>query len=46
MRILDRSKVVLDLNQLGFDPKQLEQMRKAMSAPYGLVFLNRPYGKR
>ena len=44
LRILDRSKVVLDLNQLGFDPKQLEQMRKAMSAPYGLVFLTGPTG--
>ncbi|MGA2775884.1 MAG: GspE/PulE family protein, partial [Candidatus Omnitrophota bacterium] len=44
LRILDRSKVVLDLNQLGFDSKQLEQMRKAMVAPYGLVFLTGPTG--
>ncbi|MCX5711020.1 MAG: ATPase, T2SS/T4P/T4SS family [Candidatus Omnitrophica bacterium] len=44
MRILDRSKVVLDLNLLGFEPKQLELMRKAMEAPYGLVFLTGPTG--
>jgi len=44
LRILDRSKVVLDLNQLGFDSKQLEQMRKAMSSPYGLIFLTGPTG--
>ncbi|MCX5710320.1 MAG: ATPase, T2SS/T4P/T4SS family [Candidatus Omnitrophica bacterium] len=44
MRILDRSKVVLDLNLLGFEPKQMELMRKAMEAPYGLVFLTGPTG--
>jgi type IV pilus assembly protein PilB len=44
MRILDRTKVVLDLNVLGFDTKQLELMRKAMSAPYGLIFLTGPTG--
>jgi len=44
MRILDRTKVVLDLNVLGFDPHQLELMRKAMSAPYGLIFLTGPTG--
>lgn len=44
LRILDRSQIVLDLNQLGFYPKQLEQMRNAMNAPYGLVFLTGPTG--
>jgi len=44
LRILDRSNVVLDLNQLGFEPKQLELMRKGMNAPYGLVFLTGPTG--
>jgi len=38
LRILDRSTVVLDLDQLGFDAKQLEQMRVSIKAPYGLVF--------
>ncbi|MEK6727643.1 MAG: ATPase, T2SS/T4P/T4SS family [Candidatus Omnitrophota bacterium] len=44
LRILDRSQVVLNLNQLGFDAKQLEVMRKAMAAPYGLIFLTGPTG--
>ncbi|MFA5118063.1 MAG: ATPase, T2SS/T4P/T4SS family [Candidatus Omnitrophota bacterium] len=44
MRILDRSHVVLDLRQLGFDPKQLEQMRSAFNSPYGLIFLTGPTG--
>lgn len=44
MRILDRSQVVLDLNQMGFDTKQLEIIRKAMAAPYGLIFLTGPTG--
>ncbi len=44
LRILDRSNIVLDLNQLGFDPKQLEQMRRAINTPYGMVFLTGPTG--
>jgi type IV pilus assembly protein PilB len=44
LRILDRSAVVLDLNRLGFEPKQLEQMRHAINLPYGLVFLTGPTG--
>ena len=44
MRILDRGSVVLDLNQMGFDAKQLEVLRKAMNAAYGLVFLTGPTG--
>jgi len=44
MRILDRSVVVLDLNQMGFDPKQLELIRHAISLPYGLIFLTGPTG--
>ena len=44
LRILDRSQIVLDLNQLGFDSKQLEHMRKAINSPYGLVFMTGPTG--
>jgi type IV pilus assembly protein PilB len=44
MRILDRTQVVLDLNQMGFDPKQLEHIRKAINSPYGLVFMTGPTG--
>ena len=44
LRILDRGAVVLDLNQMGFEPKQLELMRRAVNSPYGLVFLTGPTG--
>lgn len=44
LRILDRSSITLDLNQLGFESKQLEQMRSAISSPYGLIFLTGPTG--
>jgi len=44
LRILDRSNVVLDLNQMGFEARQLEDIRKAVNSPYGLVFLTGPTG--
>ncbi len=44
LRILDRSQVVLDLNQLGFETRQLEQIRKAIAAPYGLILMTGPTG--
>lgn len=44
LRILDRSQVVLDLARLGFESRQLELMRRAINAPYGLVFLTGPTG--
>ena len=44
LRILDRGAVALDLGQLGFDSKQLEQIRRAVNLPYGLVFLTGPTG--
>lgn len=44
LRILDRSQVVLDLPQLGYEPKQIEQIRRAVNSPYGLVFLTGPTG--
>ncbi|MFH1413841.1 MAG: ATPase, T2SS/T4P/T4SS family [Candidatus Omnitrophota bacterium] len=44
LRLLDRSKVILDINQLGFDAKQLEVMRKAAKSPHGLLFLTGPTG--
>lgn len=44
MRILDRSQVVLDMNLLGFEPKQMELIRHAINLPYGLVFLTGPTG--
>ncbi len=44
MRILDRTAVVLDLDQMGFEGKQLELMRRAISMPYGQVLLTGPTG--
>jgi type IV pilus assembly protein PilB len=44
LRLLDRSQVVLDLSRLGFNLRQLEQIRKAAQSPYGLIFLTGPTG--
>jgi len=44
LRILDKGSVVLDLGQLGFDAKQLESLRRAMSSSYGLILLTGPTG--
>ncbi|HOW36249.1 MAG TPA: ATPase, T2SS/T4P/T4SS family [Candidatus Omnitrophota bacterium] len=44
MRILDQSAVPLSLSHLGFEPKQLELIRKAIKSPYGLFFVTGPTG--
>ncbi|MFA4984102.1 MAG: GspE/PulE family protein [Candidatus Omnitrophota bacterium] len=44
MRILDRTSVPLDLVQLGFEPAQLELIRRVIKSPYGLIFLTGPTG--
>ena len=44
LRILDKSTVILDLNQLGFEPNQLEHIRKNINMPYGLILLTGPTG--
>ncbi|MDD5465463.1 MAG: ATPase, T2SS/T4P/T4SS family [Candidatus Omnitrophica bacterium] len=44
LRILDRGGVKLNLDYMGFDPKQLEHVRKAIFSPYGLVFITGPTG--
>ena len=44
MRILDKSQVPLDLAQLGFEPKDLENYRKAIQSSWGLIFLTGPTG--
>ncbi|MDP2044484.1 MAG: ATPase, T2SS/T4P/T4SS family, partial [Candidatus Omnitrophota bacterium] len=44
LRILDRSGSLMDLNSMGFDPKQIERVRKAINSPYGLVFITGPTG--
>jgi type IV pilus assembly protein PilB len=44
MRILDKGAVPLELANLGFDARQIELLRKALSAPYGLFFVTGPTG--
>jgi type IV pilus assembly protein PilB len=44
MRILDRSGVILELDEMGFEPDDLVKLRQATSSPYGLVFLTGPTG--
>ena len=44
IRILDRGGVVLNLDYLGFDSRQLEHVRKAIFSPYGLVLITGPTG--
>ncbi len=44
MRILDRSGVILELDEMGFEPEDLIALRQAMLCPYGLIFLTGPTG--
>ncbi|MBN3040826.1 MAG: Flp pilus assembly complex ATPase component TadA [Candidatus Omnitrophica bacterium] len=44
LRILDKSRVPLDLAKLGFLPNELDIIRKGIKASYGLVFLTGPTG--
>ncbi|MCX5694516.1 MAG: ATPase, T2SS/T4P/T4SS family [Candidatus Omnitrophica bacterium] len=44
LRILDRGGVMLNLDYLGFDPVQLEHVRKSIFSPYGLVLITGPTG--
>jgi type IV pilus assembly protein PilB len=44
LRILDRSVVLLELDSLGFDAAQLEEIRRMIHMPYGLIFLSGPTG--
>ncbi|MCK4912653.1 MAG: Flp pilus assembly complex ATPase component TadA [Candidatus Omnitrophica bacterium] len=44
LRILDKSRVPLDLARLGFLPQELDIIRRGVDAPYGLVFLTGPTG--
>lgn len=44
LRILDKGSVNLDLSALGFDERQLVDVRKAIKSPFGLIFLTGPTG--
>lgn len=44
IRLLRRNPELLDVGQVGFDPKELEVFRKAIQEPYGLILMTGPTG--
>jgi type IV pilus assembly protein PilB len=44
IRLLDRSAVLLDLDLLGLEKQPLEQFRKAIKRPFGIVLVTGPTG--
>jgi type IV pilus assembly protein PilB len=44
IRILDKSRVVLDLEKLGFEPDDLQQFDRAIRTPYGMILVTGPTG--
>jgi general secretion pathway protein E len=44
IRILDREKVILDLNRLGFPPRELLQFDELIHKPYGMLLVTGPTG--
>lgn len=44
IRILDKSKILIKLENLGMHPKNYERFSAAMKAPYGIIFVTGPTG--
>jgi len=44
LRLLDKSKGLIKLEQLGFMPKQLEEFKSIISQSYGIILLTGPTG--
>jgi len=44
IRILDKSRVPLDLSKIGYLGPELEMIKKGLVSPYGLIFLTGPTG--
>jgi len=44
LRILDESNLVLDLAKLGFEPQELEEFKKSVESPYGMILVTGPTG--
>lgn len=44
LRILDKSKVMIKLEDLGMHPENFKKFRQAMDAPYGIIFVTGPTG--
>ncbi len=44
MRLLDKGNLQLDMTKLGFEVAQLEEFKKALEMPYGMVLVTGPTG--
>ena len=44
MRLLDKSKLMLDMTKLGFETHSLERFKNAIAKPYGIVLVTGPTG--
>ncbi len=44
LRVLDKSQVKLDINDLGFDPGDLERLMKCANRPHGMLLATGPTG--
>ncbi len=44
LRLLDKTKLMLDMTRLGFEPESLERFKRAIDKPYGIVLVTGPTG--
>jgi len=44
IRILDESNLVLDMSKLGFEHRELEEFKKAINSPFGMILVTGPTG--
>lgn len=44
VRILDQSKFLFDINELGFYPDSLESLKNLIQSPYGMILVTGPTG--
>ena len=44
MRLLDKSKLMLDMTKLGFEPESLVKFKRNIDKPYGIVLVTGPTG--
>lgn len=44
LRLLDKTAVVLDLTNLGFDPQMLAKMHELINKPFGIILVTGPTG--
>ena len=44
LRILDKSKVIINIEDLGMHPDNFDKFKKSMKAPYGIILVTGPTG--